>query len=222
MADFSSGPVILTGMVLASSPVNDYDRRTVILTKERGKITAFAKGARRQGSRLLASTDQFCFGKFKLFEGRTAYNLVEASITNYFEDLRADFEGACLGMYFLEFADYYTRENNDETGMLKLLYQSLRAVCKPSLDNRLVRVIFEMKAMVVNGEFPGIPASRELSDAAKYTIGFIVDTPVEKIYTFAVTDSVLDELTGLSAEYIDRFIDRKFKSLDIIDTMGVV
>lgn len=222
MADFSSGPVIVTGMVLASSPVNDYDRRTVILTKERGKITAFAKGARRQGSRLLASTDQFCFGKFKLFEGRTAYNLVEASITNYFEDLRADFEGACLGMYFLEFADYYTRENNDETGMLKLLYQSLRAVCKPSLDNRLVKVIFEMKAMVVNGEFPGIPAESSLSDTAKYTIGFIVDTPVEKIYTFAVTDSVLTELTGLSAKYIDRFIDRKFKSLDIIDSMGVV
>ena len=222
MADFSSGPVIVTGIILASSPVNDYDRRIVILTKERGKITAFAKGARRQGSRLLAATDQFCFGNFKMFEGRSAYNLVEASITNYFEELRADFEGACLGMYFLEFSDYYTRENNDETAMLKLLYQSLRAVCKPTLDNRLVRVIFEMKAMVVNGEFPGIPADGTLSEGARYTIGFIVDTPVEKLFTFAVTDSVLTELSDLSSSYIYRFIDRKFKSLDIIDTMGVV
>ena len=222
MADFNSGPVIVTGMVLASSGVNDYDRRVVILTKERGKITAFAKGARRQGSRLLAATDQFCFGSFKMYEGRNAYNLVEASISNYFEGLREDFESACLGMYFLEFADYYTRENNDETGMLKLLYQSLRALCKPSLDNRLVRVVFEMKAMVVNGEFPGIPAENTLSDSAKYSIGFIERTPVEKIYTFAVTDSVLGELSGLSENYRARFIDRKFKSLDIIDTMGVV
>ena len=221
MISYNSGPVTVTGMVLASSSVNDYDRRVVILTKERGKITAFAKGARRQGSRLMAATDQFCFAAFKVFEGRTAYNLIEASVSNYFEELREDFDGACLGMYFLEFADYYTRENNDETEMLKLLYQSVRAVCKPSLDNRLVRVIFEMKALVVNGEFPGIPADASLSRSAAYAVDFIVKTPVEKLFTFAVSDEVYEELAALSASYIRRFIDRKFKSMDLLDTLGV-
>ena len=214
-----SGGVILTGIVLQTSPVNDYDRRVVLLTKERGKITAFAKGARRQGSRLLASTGQFCFGQFKLFEGRSAYNLVEASITNYFEQLRDDFDAACLGMYFLEFADYYTRENNDETGMLALLYQSLRALCKPSLDNRLIRVIYEMKSMVVNGEFPGVPKDEPLSESAAYTVNFIVNTPVQRLYTFAVSDEVYEELDRLSSRYMDMVIDRKFKSRDMIDTL---
>ena len=221
MAEYNNGPVIVTGMVLATSPVNDYDRRVVILTKERGKITAFAKGARRQGSRLLAATDQFCFGNFKLFEGRTAYNLIEASITNYFEELREDFEGACLGMYFLELADYYTRENNDELEMLRLLYQSVKAVCRPSLDNRLVKVIYELKALAVNGEFPGIPSDGRLSSSAEYAVGFIEKTPVEKLYTFAVSDSVLSELKELSDDYRKRFIDRKLKSLDLLDTLGV-
>lgn len=221
MVNYNSGPVIVTGMVLSATPVNDYDRRVVILTTERGKITAFAKGARRQGSRLLAPTGQFCFGKFKLFEGRTAYNMIEASITNYFEEFREDFDGACLGMYFLEFADYYTRENNDETDMLKLLYQSLKALCRPSLDNRLVRVIFEMKAMVINGEFPGVPDDHTLCESSVYTVNFIMKTPVEKLFTFAVSDTVLDELTRLSAVYIKRIIDRKFKSVDLLDTLGV-
>ncbi len=216
-----SGPVMVTGLILAVSPVNDYDRRVVLLTKERGKITAFAKGARRQGSRLLASTNQFCFGQFKMFEGRTAYNLIEASVSNYFEELREDFEGACLGMYFLEFAEYYTRENNDETRMLGLLYQSLKAIIAPSLDNRLVRVIFEMRSLVVNGEFPGIPVDTPVSDSAKYAIGFIVNTPVEKLYTFAVSEEVLAELAKISARYLDRIIDRKFKSIDLLDTLGV-
>ena len=221
MADYTTGPVTLTGMILSSSPVSDSDRRVVILTKERGKITGFAKGARRQGSRLLASTECFCFGSFKMFEGRSAYNIIEASVTHYFEELRTDFEGACLGMYFLEFADYYTRENNDETDMLKLLFQSVRAICAPQLDNRLVKVIFEMKALVVNGEFPGIPADRQLSDSAVYAINFIAATPVEKLYTFAVTESVLSELSDVSDAYRKRLIDRKFKSLDFLGTLGV-
>ncbi len=221
MTNYTSGPVIVTGMILLSAPVSDYDRRVVILTKERGKITAFAKGARRQGSRLLADTNQFCFGKFKMFEGKTAYNLIEASVSKYFEELREDFDGACLGMYFLELADYYTRENNDETQMLKLLYQSVRALSKESLNNRLVKAVYEIKAMAVNGEFPLDDAKRSLSPSAAYTLDFVVNTPVEKLYTFTVTDSVLDEVVATADGYRNRIVDRKLKSLDLLSTLGV-
>lgn len=208
--------VIVTGMVIFTAPVNDYDRRIIILTKERGKITVFAKGARRQGSRMLAATNPFCFGNFKLYEGKTAYNLIEANISNYFEELRSDFSGAYLGMYFLEFADYYSRENNDEVELLKLLYQTIRAVIKESIDNRLIKVVYEMKIMVINGEFPGIPKDRPTSKAAAYTIDFITRTPVEKLYTFKVSDEVLEELSSISDMYRNKYIDKRFKSLDLI------
>lgn len=209
----------ITGMVLKAEPIGEYDRRVVILTKERGKISAFAKGARKPTSRLLAATNPFSFGTFKLYVGKTSYNLMEVNITNYFEGLREDFEGAYYGMYFLEVMDYYTRENNDDKEMLKLLYQSLRALMHEKLPNQLVRYIFEMKAMVLNGEFPGVPETKNWEESTVYAVQYIMFSSVEKLYTFSVTDEVLAQLKEIADAYRKRYIDRPFKSLEIIENL---
>lgn len=210
-------PVRVTGMILEASPVGETDKRVVLLTKERGKVSAFARGARRQGSRLMAATDPFCFGEFRLYEGRSAYTLSEAVISNYFEEMRTHLEEACYGTYFLELMDYYTRENNDEREMLKLLYQSLRALLHEAYDNRLVRYIFEIKAVVLNGEYPGIPAEGVYEESTQYALSYIAQSSIEKLYSFKVSDEVLRELSQIAAIYQRRFIDRKMKSLEILE-----
>ncbi len=211
--------VEVTGMILKTEPVGEYDRRVVILTDQRGKISAFAKGARRQTSRLMAATNPFSFGRFKLYEGRSSYNIIEANIRNYFEELREDFVGAYYGMYFLEVADYYTRENNDELMMLKLLYQSLRALLHKKIPNTLVRCVYEIKAIAVNGEYPGVPAGGNYQESTLYALEYIERSAIEKLYTFVVTPAVLKELQEISVHLCHRFMDRKFKSLEILETL---
>ncbi len=209
----------ITGMVLRAEPIGEYDRRVVILTKEKGKISAFARGARKPNSRLLAATNPFSFGEFKLYAGRSSYTITDASISNYFEGLREDFEGAYYGMYFLEVSDYYTRENNDEKEMLKLVYQSLRALLHKGLSNRLIRCIFEMKAMVVNGEFPGMPSDGEWDESTVYAVSYIMQSSIEKLYTFTVKENVLEEMKTIADDYRRRYLDRTFKSLEIVDNL---
>ena len=210
----------VTGMILKSEPIGEYDRRVVILTKERGKVSAFVRGARRPGNRFMAATNPFCFGEFKLYPGKNAFTLQDIHIDNFFEELRNDFIGAYYGIYFMEIADYYGRENNDDKELLKLLYQALRAILHPSYDNRLVRAVFEIKAIAVNGEFPGLFPDMNKEGTCAYAISYIVQTPVEKLFRFSVTEEVLEELIRFAARYCDKCIDKNFKSLEIIKTLG--
>lgn len=239
--------ITIMGMVLSSMPIGEYDKRVVILSKERGKISAFAKGARKPGSQIMAAANPFSFGEFVIYEGRTSYTMSQANISNYFPELMNDLESAYYGFYFMEFADYYTKENNDEVLMLKLLYQTLRALSKNNINNELVRYIFELKAMVINGEYPRlfecVICGREVLEgifsglkggvacedcrvkiqdgikidpSALYAMQYIETARIEKLYTFTVSDSVLKNLKEIMNYYTSLYIDKRFKSLEIL------
>lgn len=239
--------ITVTGMVLSAAPIGEYDRRIVLLTKERGKIAAFAKGARKTGTSLLTAVNPFCFGTFLLYEGKNSYNMMQADISNYFQELRTDVEGAYYGFYFLDLAGYYTREGNDETEMLKLLYQTMRALTSPKIPKELIRYIFELKSIVLNGEGPEVfqcaecgnteglevfsvkkggmlcKSCREadrygivMDHSTLYTLQYIVGASPERMYNFIVKEEVLRKLRKIVTLYMEHYVGREFKSLEIL------
>lgn len=216
-----SEAVHLTGMVLRAVDYGEYDKRLVLLTTERGKITVFAHGVRRANNRFMAACAPFAFGEFALGEGKSAYNLRDVRITSYFEELRFDLKAYYLGSYFLEIAEYYTRENNDDIEMLKLLYQSLRALISDKYDFKLVRSVYEIRSIVINGEFPGIPNYRKFLSGTERALSFIIETPIEKLYSFSLREDILREITELAAFYVKNFMPYKFKSIEVMKEIGI-
>ncbi len=213
MQDFTT----VTGIVIKTEPIMEYDKRVVILTKEKGKISAFAKGCRKPGNRLMAAANPFSFGEFRLYAGKSSYNIMEANVKNYFDALRKDFDAAYMGMYFLEVADYYTRENLDAIELMRLLYQSLRALESGKYQLSFVRMVFEIKSIVINGEFPGVPEHKTYLDDTVYALSYIEKSGIEKLFSFEVSEEVQKELIQIAKIYCNRFHDKHFASLDIIE-----
>ena len=209
----------LTALVLASTPAGEYDRRVVLLTRERGKIACFARGARRPGSPLMAVSLPFCFGTYRIRPGRNSNVLVEAKLQTFFEKLRNDMEATCYASYFAEFLQYITRENNDESALLLLAYQSFRALESNRIPQRLVRAVFEIRATAIEGEF--LPPSQEhgFSASALQAVEHIVSSPIRTLYTFAVKESVLLELEHIAEVSVKRSLNHHFESLDILKAL---
>jgi DNA repair protein RecO (recombination protein O) len=53
-----------------------------------------------------------------------------------------------------------------------------------------------------------------LNEVLLYTVKYILNAPLEKIYTFQTNQSVIDNLSALSERYILTHLDRGFQSLD--------
>ncbi len=241
--------VVLQGIVLAMSLVGEYDRRLVILTKERGRITAFARGVRKSNNQLVSKTQLFVMGEFTLYEGRDAYTLKSVEAKEYFHELTYDMEKYCYGSYFCEVMSYLTREGERSTDYLNLLFVSLNALKKAMISPKLIRVIFEIKMLDVFGqgiqsyhcpvcgnEPSGIFSAEAgglvcihcagrtmhniaVSDACVYTLKYINGQKFGTLYNFTVKDEVLEELENITARFYDVHIGKKFNSLEVIETL---
>lgn len=240
------GLVTLTGLVLSSSDVGEFDKRLVILTKESGKVTAFAKGARRPNNPLIAACSPFCFGTFDAFEGRNSYHVSKANISNYFRDLVMDYDKVCLGSYFLEVANFLAVDGADERLRLALLYQSLRALESGKFSHRLLKNIYDLKTWVIDGEYPNVfscmkcgskenltafsikhhgmlcdkcenlEAGIKISTSTLYAMQFIVSSSIEKLYTFVLNKETEEELTRILDAYRLNYRSHKYKSEEFL------
>ena len=61
--------------------------------------------------------------------------------------------------------------------------------------------------------------ARRISQAALYTMQYIVSSPMTKLYSFTVTEEVLWELERHIQPYVAGNTDKKFKSLQILEVM---
>ena len=209
---------IFHGVVLSSAPSRDFDKRLSVLTKEQGKITVWASGAKKPGSPLMAATRNFVFGSFSVTKGGAGYNLRSVKVTEYFEEIALDLVNACYGSYLLELADAIAQENLEAEEMVNLVYLPLRAIRNTKLPNELVRRVYELRMLLLKGEYTELPP-REASENCCYAWQYVLAAPLAKLYTFTLTEEVLAEFSKNVALLLREAFPYHFRSLDILKAL---
>ncbi len=97
-----------TGIVLSRTLLGDNDRIITVYTKEYGKVSAVAKGARKAGSRLSGATELFTSARLLMAKGRSLDVVSQCEITESFQVLRHDLELMARATYLCELLDHTT------------------------------------------------------------------------------------------------------------------
>ncbi|MDD6788478.1 MAG: DNA repair protein RecO [Lachnospira sp.] len=221
-----AGVVSATGFVLKNSEMGEYDSRVVLLTRELGKVSAFARGARKMNSPLMGVTQPLVFGIFELYEGRTSFRVKSADVRRFFQGVTSDLDALLYACYFAEIADYYGKEGLDASDNINLLYAGLTALEKKQMPYALIRCVYEIRAVQASGELPDLGAlagtlegdAPDLRKILLYTIHFIETTPLSRVFSFTVREDVQARLCTICQKMCDRTFEWPMRSQQMLES----
>ncbi len=101
-----------TGLVLHRVTLGETDRILTLYTREHGKLSAVAKGARSAKSRFGGVSELFTYSRFLLATGKSLDLVTQAEIADSFPPLRNDLDLLARATYFCELLDRFTLERD--------------------------------------------------------------------------------------------------------------
>ena len=146
------------GLVIRVTVTGESDRIVWILTRSRGLIRAFAKGARGTKSKLHGGTALFAYCDFSFYEKNNVFNVTEAQVKEVFFQFRDSFEKVTVAQYFCEVMLHNVPEATDEDFYLRLALNSLHFLCGDKKPWLLVKSVFELRFACEAGYMPSLVA----------------------------------------------------------------
>jgi DNA repair protein RecO (recombination protein O) len=147
-------------IVLRTHKLGEADRIITLLTRERGKIRAVAKGVRRTKSKFGARLEPFSRVDLLVFEGKSLDIITQAeSLNAYGQDLALDYSLWTAGQTMLETADRLTSEESiSAESQYLLLVGALRTLVSGEHASSLVLDAYLLRSLSMAGYSPTLIA----------------------------------------------------------------
>lgn len=228
--------VVTDGIVLKARPYGERDMILTLLTPEHGRITVLARSVGKNKKQSVLYAQNFVFSHYVLFKGKGMYVVNSADVEEAFYGLREDLTRLALAQYLADVAAK-SGEEIDAAALCSLLLNSLYLLSATEIDERLIKLVYEIKYCMIEGVFPEVSCVRCDAPPTKWSFkeGFCCDAcgngyPItpgmvsalrhitqnegKKAYLFSMNDDSLHYLSKLLSDYVSFATDTDFSSLE--------
>ena len=146
----------LDGLVIREMAWGENDKRIVLLTADRGRVSVLAKGARSMRSKYMNTTQLFTYGNYEVTERNGHAWLGGASVTEPFFGIQNDIERLALASYVVDVAGELTVEEEPAEDILRLTLNTLYAIAKDFKPIPQIKATYEIRAMADAGYMPDL------------------------------------------------------------------
>lgn len=156
------------GIILKRTSVGEADRILTVFTRQFGKTSIKATGVRKITSRRASHIELLNFTKLGLYKGQGMSVLTEATSLESFSGIKTDLKKVTFAYHICELIDGLCPENQEQTAVFDLLYETLMELSRGEAHAALVHK-FEVELLSLLGYYS--TGSQDLTGAkASYYI----------------------------------------------------
>ncbi len=133
------------GIVLRSARYKENDLILTIFTRKLGKISAIAKGAKRNKSSLLSSSQLFSYSNYTLKKQGNMYRISQSETIKSFYNIAYDIDAFSYATYITSLVETSIYENQTNNRLFVLLAQTLYLYAQKDTDKEYITRAFELK-----------------------------------------------------------------------------
>lgn len=149
------------GLIIKSTNIGENDRVVVVLTRDRGILSAFVSGARSIKSKNSAATALLSYSSLTITQTKDTYRITESEVIEAFFDLSEDIVRLALAQYICELCLATVPEGVEGDDFLRLALNSLHFIAKDKMDLYSVKALTELRLMSIAGFMPDLVGCRE-------------------------------------------------------------
>ena len=137
------------GVVLESRLMGEADLLLSLFTRDRGKVRAVARGARKPSSKLVGHLEPLTRVDLAMASGKELDYVTQAQVVDGFQSLKAGLEGVSQGLYLAELVNGFAVEGVASPALYGLLLETLESL--PASGAGLVLRYFELHLLRAPG-----------------------------------------------------------------------
>lgn len=168
----------IKGIVLRETPIGESDKMMTVLTAEHGKLSVFARGAKKLKSPLFTATQLFSYSELTLYRSSGACYIRSGDLIDNFYHIRDTLEGTALAGYIADIASDIALEEQNETELLRLVLNCYYMIASGKKPLPLLKGVFELRAASIAGFMPNLVACAGCGESDLKTYYFDVTSGV--------------------------------------------